>query len=130
MVSFAFRDPRIDTHIPVVLRIQENGTKQLHPGSVSATIVNISKSGACLVLPKLLINGKHLFFTTLNSTHTLLLQYKENTEKIKICDIFAQSVWMDSYKDDNRLCFKIGICFTSPQKRLFQSIKDMGISNC
>lgn len=124
MVSFAFRDPRIDTNIPVWLRIQEHGSEDLHPGSVSATMLNISKSGACLLMPKLLINGKHLFFTTLNSTHVMLLHTEENTGKINFFNVSAQSVWMDSYKYDNRLCFKVGVCFTSPQKKLFQSIKD------
>jgi hypothetical protein len=125
MVSFAFRDSRIETNIPVFLRLQENGTEHLHPGSVSATIVNISKSGACLFIPKLFINGKHLFFATLNSTHTMTLQSEENTGKIEIFNISAQSVWMDSYKHDNHLCFKVGVCFTNPQKKLFQNVKDI-----
>ncbi len=125
MVPFAFRKPRIETNIPVFLRLQENDTEQLHPGSVSATMVNISKSGACLLIPKLLINGKHLFFATLNSTHVMILQSEENTGKIKKFNISAQSVWMNSYKNDNRVCFKVGICFTAPQKKLFQNIKDI-----
>jgi len=125
MLSFAFRDTRIETNIPVCLRLQKNGTEHLHPGSVSATIVNISKSGACLLISKLLINGKHLFFATLNSSHTMILQSEENTGKIKTFNIAAQSVWMDSYKNDNRLCFKVGVCFTTPQKKLFQNVKDI-----
>lgn len=125
MVSFAFRDPRIETNIPVCLRLQENGTEHLHPGTANATIVSISKSGACLFIPKLFINGKHLFFTTLNSTHTMILQSEENTGKIKTFNISAQSVWMDSYEHDNRLCFQVGVCFTPPQKKLFQNIKDI-----
>ncbi|MFT5729007.1 MAG: hypothetical protein ACI8PB_003170 [Desulforhopalus sp.] len=125
MVSFAFRTPRIETNIPVFLRLQENDTGHLHPGSVSATIVNISKNGAYLLIQKLFINGKHLFFATLNNTHVMILQSGENTGKIKNFNISAQSVWMDSYKHDNRLCFKVGICFTTPQKKLFQNVKDV-----
>lgn len=125
MLSFAFRDPRIETNIPVWLRLQENDTEHLHPGSVSATIVNISKSGACLLIPKPLINGKHLFFATLNSTHIMILHSEENTGISKKFNISAQSVWMDSCKHDNHLCFKVGVCFTSPQKKLFQSVKDI-----
>lgn len=125
MVSFAFKTPRIETNIPVFLRLQENGTEHLHPGSVSATMVDISKSGACLLIPKLLINGKHLFFATLNSTHVMILQSEENTGNIKKFNISAQSVWMDSYKHDNRMCFQVGVCFTTPQKELFQNVKDI-----
>ena len=125
MFSFAFRAPRIETNIPVFLRLQENGTEHLHPGSVSATMVDISKSGACLLIPKLLINGKHLFFATLNSTHVMILQSEENTGKIKKFNISAQSVWLDSYKHDNRMCFQVGVCFTTPQKKLFQNVKDV-----
>jgi len=96
MVSITFRSPRIETNIPVWLQLQENGTGQLHPGTLSASIINISKSGACLSIPKLLINGKHLFFETLNSTHTMTLQFQEDTEGIEMFSISAKSVWMDS----------------------------------
>lgn len=124
MVSFAFRSPRIDTNIPVWLQLQENGTEQLHPGTVSASIINISKNGACLRIPKLLINGKHLFFETLNSTHTMWVQSQEETEQVREFKISAQSVWMDSYEHHNRLCFKVGVCFITMQKKLFENIKN------
>lgn len=123
MLSFAFRDPRIETNLTVRLRLQEISTEHLHPGSVNATIVNISKSGACLLIEQLLINGKHLFFTTLNSTHIMTLQSTDNTEKIKKFNVSAQSIWMDSLKRDNHLYFKVGIRFTTPQKKLFQNVK-------
>ena len=123
MVSFAFRTPRIETNIPVWLRLQENGTGQLHPGTASASIINISKTGACLHIPKIFINGKHLFFVTLNSTHTMTLQSQEDTKEIGTFNIPAQSVWMDSYEHQDRLYFKIGVCFTAPQKKLFEKIK-------
>jgi PilZ domain len=125
MVSLTFRSPRIETNIPVWLQLQENSTGQLHPGTVSASIINISKSGACLRIPKLLINGKHLFFVTLNSTHTMILQFPEDTKESEGFNISAHSIWMDSYEHLNCLCFKVGVCFTAPQKKLFEHIKNI-----
>lgn len=125
MVSFTFRNPRIETDIPVWLRLRENSTGKLHPGTLGASIVNISISGACLHIPKLLINGQHLFFSTLNSTHTLNLQPQDHNEHVTKFNIMAQSVWMDSFEHHTNLSFKVGVCFLTVEKKLFKTIKSM-----
>ncbi|MFT5700802.1 MAG: hypothetical protein ACI8ZB_003687 [Desulforhopalus sp.] len=129
MVFFPFRQTRIESNLPVWLRLQETSTKQLHPGQVSGTIINISKGGACLRIPKLLINGKHLFFTTLNSTHTLLLQLQMSTDTFDDVSIPANSVWMDSVEHLNHMVFKVGISFTAEQTELFGYIKNTSVLN-
>lgn len=123
MVSFSFRETRLESQLPVWLRLQANGSQELHPGKVEATIINVSKGGACLLIPKLLIDGKHLFFTTLNSSHTLLLQPHGSLNEIDEFSISAKSVWMDSCEHLNQQFFKVGISFTTPQKDFFESIK-------
>ena len=130
MVSFTLKKTRIVSNLPIWIRLQETSTKQLHPGQGNATIVNISKDGACLHIPQPLINGKHLFYATLNSTHTLLLQSQDTTNKIDDFSISAQSVWMDSFKHVNKLWFKVGVCFTTPQIQLFKTLKDAPVSFC
>ena len=123
MVSFSFRETRIEIQLPVWLRLQADSSQKLHPGKVEATIINVSKGGACLLTPKLLIEGKHLFFTTLNSSHTLLLQAHASLNELDDFNISARSVWMDSCEHLDQQFFKVGVSFTTPQKDFYESIK-------
>ncbi|WP_458775810.1 hypothetical protein [Desulforhopalus sp. 52FAK] len=123
MVSFPFRETRITSNIPVWLRLQANSNLELHPGRIEAKIINVSKGGACLLTPKLLIEGKHLFFTTLNSSHNLLLQSHESMETLGDFTLTAHSVWMDSCQHMNQHFFKVGVCFSAPQNHFFTTIK-------
>jgi hypothetical protein len=125
MVSFLPRDTRIQCALPVWLSLQKKSSRQLLPGRAAATMINISKSGACLIVPKLFIAGEHLFFTTLSSTHNLLLQSQNSDERFKEFNISARSVWMDSCEYLNQPTFMLGICFTATQKDLFESIKNL-----
>lgn len=123
MVSFPFREKRITSNIPVWLKLQANTNQVLHPGRIEATIINVSKTGACLLTPKLLIEGKHLFFTTLNSSHSLLLQSHESMDTLEDFALTARSVWMDSCQHMNQHFFKVGICFSTPQNHFFTTIQ-------
>lgn len=125
MVPFPFREPRIKSSIPVWLELVENRTRKVHPGKMGATIVNISRSGACLKLPKLLLEGTHLFFATLDShTHTLLLSFHEDAQGLTTeISVTARAVWMDSFKNEEETYFKVGICFAEKQEKLYRTVK-------
>ena len=125
MVPFLPRDKRIRCSLPLWLSIQEKNSQQLLPGRVAATMINISKSGACLIVPKMFIAGEHLFFTTLNGSHSLLLKPQESDKNFNDFFISARSVWMDSREYLDQLTFMLGICFTTAQKDLFDSIKHL-----
>jgi hypothetical protein len=125
MVSFLPRDRRIQCSLPVWLSLREKGSQQLLPGRVAATLINVSKSGACLIVPKMFIAGEHLFFTTLNGSHSLLLQPQESDKHLNECIISARSVWMDSREYLDQLTFMLGICFIAAQRDFFDSIKHL-----
>ncbi|TKB07313.1 hypothetical protein [Desulforhopalus sp. IMCC35007] len=125
MMPFLPRDKRIQCSLPVWLSIQEKSSQQLLPGRVAATMINISKSGACLIVPNMFIAGEHLFFTTLNGSHSLLLQPQESGKQLNKFLISARSVWMDSREYLDQLTFMLGICYTTTQKDLFDNIKHL-----
>ncbi|MGB3211113.1 MAG: hypothetical protein WBB19_10450 [Desulforhopalus sp.] len=94
------------------------------PGSISTTVINFSPQGACLILPKLVINGKHLFYSTLNSDRFNLLLHPEDLDGIEDeVTIAARSVWMDSCVHLRKPAFKVGIHFIHNQKELYNLFK-------
>jgi hypothetical protein len=124
MTPFVFRAPRIETDLPMQVGLQEIDTGKLIPGRLNTTAINFSEEGACLVFRTLSVNGKHFFFTTLNSdSYNLVLcpekQDGSNGEFI----IAARSLWMDSCEFENRSGFKIGVQFLQKQKEFFKQLQ-------
>jgi len=91
------------------------------PGSCSGVMVDISQEGVCLVLPQMLLEGKHLFFSTLNSDKyhlALLIDSPESDDEV--ISVSARSVWMDACQYKEEPAFKMGLCFNDRQKGLFK----------
>lgn len=90
-------------------------------GLISTTVINFSPDGACLILPKLLVSGKHLFYSTLNSdSYNLLLYFEDPHDTEEELIIAARSVWMDTCEHHGKPAFKIGIRFVHNQKNLYK----------
>lgn len=90
-------------------------------GLISTTVINFSPNGACLILPKLSISGKHLFYSTLNSdSYNLLLYFEDPQDTEEEVIIAARSVWMDTCEHHGNPAFKIGIRFLHNQKSLYK----------
>jgi hypothetical protein len=104
--------------------LQDMHTGTHLPGLITATVINFSPQGACLVVPKMTINGKHLFYTTLNNDCYNLLLYAEGPKNIEEEFIIAaQSVWMDICEHQGKSAFKVGIRFLHSQKDLYKLFK-------
>ncbi len=123
MAPFPFRETRIESNLPIWLGLQTITSQQVHPGKVEATIINVSKGGACLITPKLLVEGKHFFFSSLNSNHSLLLESHDSEGALGDFSLTARSVWMDSCQHMDKQFFKVGVSFLSPQKQFFDAVK-------
>lgn len=124
MGFFSPRLSRMESDYRVGVRLQDDNSGELLPGSCFGVITSISQGGACLVLSKMMLEGKHLFFSTLNNERYHLVLLVENPKlRDEIIQVPARSVWMDScrYKDES--AFKIGLCFHEKQKKLFQLFK-------
>lgn len=124
MAPFPFRETRIESNLPIWLGLQAINSQKVHPGKTEATVINVSKGGACLLTPKLLVEGKHFFFSSLNSSYSLLLLPHESVDTLGDFALSARSVWMDSCQHLDQQFFKVGISFLSPQKQFFDAVKE------
>ncbi len=124
MIAFLFRAQRIECNLTMSVGLQDRHTGMPLPGVLSTTVINFSSQGACLILPTLAINGKHLFYETLNSdSYNLLLHPIVQDDVEAEFTIAARSVWMDSCKHMDKPAFKIGIDFLDSQKKLYTFFK-------
>ena len=124
MVPFLFRSPRIEYDLIMNVGLQDMHTGAPLPGLITATVINFSPQGACLIAPNLTINRKHLFYMTLNSDcYNLLLYSKSPTSGEKEFTIAARSVWMDICEHQGKSAFKVGIRFLHSQKDLYKLFK-------
>jgi hypothetical protein len=109
--------------------LQDMHTSISLPGLITTTVINFSPQGACLLLPTLAINGKHLFYETLNSdSYNLLLHPGDVNGAENGLTIAARSIWMDSCEHMGKSAFKIGIRFLQNQKELYKLFKQSPLS--
>ncbi len=105
--------------------LQDIQTGTILPGLITATVINFSPQGACLIVPKMTIDGKHLFYNTLNSdSHYLRLSSQDQNGIAEEFTIAARSVWMDVCDYQGKPAFKIGIHFLDNQKDLYNLLKE------
>ncbi len=127
MAIFTTRPLRVGTECTVEIRLQERRTGSYLPGVCPGLLMDISQKGACVVVPKMLLEGKHLFFTTLNSDrYQLIIHIEKPIESVESFTVSAFSIWMDSFLSEGKAAFKVGVCFHEIQKELFQFFKERG----
>ncbi len=109
----------------MLVGLQDIHSHEALPGQISTTVVNFSPEGACLIIPKLAIDGKHLFFDTLNSEfYNLVLFFEDqNDENHTKVAISARPIWMDTCEYQSKPAFKVGIRFLFKQDRLFRDLQ-------
>ena len=94
------------------------------PGQLPATVMNFSRWGACLILPKITLGEHHVFYLTLNNDDCALLLYpREEVAEEELAPISARSIWMNSCEDRQQPAFIIGIQFLHDQKKLYKLLK-------
>lgn len=124
MTPFFFRSDRIEQDLVMSVGLRDIHAKKLLPDLISSTVINFSPGGACLIVPNLSINGRHLFFDTLNDNLYNIVLFSGVQHDIgNEFTITAKSIWMDSCEHENKPSFKIGIRFLHNQKRLFNIFK-------
>lgn len=124
MPSFPLKKKRIETDLEFRVRLLENSPEKILDGEITATAINFSEGGACLIFPKVFFEKTHLFFSTLRSnTHTLILESGNSLQFEENFQIYAQSIWMNSCEYKNSRAFKVGVQFQNKQKLLFNFLK-------
>jgi hypothetical protein len=121
MVFFTPKALRIEGECRVDIRLQEYGHKTYLPGVATGVIVNLSKKGACLMLQQMLLEGRHLFFSTLNTESCqLVLFFNLAPESKSPIIVSGRSVWMDYHSAEDKSAFKVGIEFHENQNHLLK----------
>jgi len=124
MPFFPNRLLRLKSEYRVGVSLQESNSGEFHPGLCFGIMENISQEGVCLVLSQMLLEGKHLFFSTLDNEQYHLVLLIDNPKSSQECfSIPARSVWMDSCSYKEEPAFKMGLCFHDRQKELFKLFK-------
>ncbi len=124
MIFFSPRPLRLKSECRVKISLQERKSGELLSDSCCAVMVDISVGGACLVLSQMLLEGRHLFFSTLDSDrYHLVLEINNPGSSDESFSISARSVWMDSCHYKKLPAFKMGLCFHERQKKLFRLFK-------
>jgi hypothetical protein len=124
MNFFSARPVRLISGCSVEIGLQERKGGKLLPCSCSGVMVDISEKGTSLVLFQMLLEGRHLFFSTLdNEQYDLVLSINNQDTCGESFLIPARSVWMDSCHFNKRPAFKLSICFLEKQKKFFKLFK-------
>ncbi len=124
MIFFPARPVRLISECSVEIGLQERKGGRLLSCSCPGVMVDISEKGTSLVLFQMLLEGRHLFFSTLdNDQYDLVLSINNQETCGESFVIPARSVWMDSCHFNKRPAFKLGICFLEKQKKLFKLFK-------
>lgn len=124
MIFFSPRPLRLESEYTVTIGLQERQSGLCLPGKCCGVILDISEGGVCLVLTQILLEGKHLFFSTLDSARYHLVLGVANPHSVEESFVIsARSVWMDSCHYKKLPAFKVGICFVDRQKNLFRLFK-------
>ncbi len=125
MAIFAPRPLRLEAECTVEICLQERGKEEFLPGKCEGNLVNLSREGACVVLSQMFLEGRHLFFSTLNNEHYHLVLFIKNPQTAnEAFAIPARSIWMDSCQYNQGPAFKMGVSFHQSQKQLFKLIKE------
>ncbi|NOR10687.1 MAG: hypothetical protein GQ541_04275 [Desulfovibrionaceae bacterium] len=115
---------RISAKLNVGLCLYDQKTETKLTREVSCFLSNISRQGAGLKIPQILIDGKHLCYAALDSdTINLILIFHDITDETASTVILARPIWFDRDMDDSALPFKIGVEFLGQtSKELLQDI--------
>ena len=127
---FFLKPAKIDGNLEVSIGLQDIYTGKIESAITRGILTDCSEEGGCLVLPRLLVDGKHIFFTTLNSErYHLVIGFDLFEEQDQDIEVTARSIWMDSRRRKNRTEFKLGIRFLDKQKNLFSQLQEWHQSN-
>jgi len=124
MASFIFKSLRIKTELTASVSLQDIDTGEILPGSSTGTVVDFSKGGMCIILTRIMLNDKHLFFSTLDSDrHNLhiCLETQDNLQDKH--EITARSIWMNSGEYKGNHVFRIGAKFLQTQQNLLTLLR-------
>ncbi|MCX5871112.1 MAG: PilZ domain-containing protein [Deltaproteobacteria bacterium] len=109
------KHPRTSTQQDVDLYLYDRNNDSQLTGRVTALLLDLSKQGARLEFSQVLIDGKHLFYATLDSDAIFIAIVFPPTDDDpeKITTLLARPVWFDRNMEDSAMPFKMGVQFVN-----------------
>lgn len=102
---------RYPDYLPIGITALNGVTGETAAGPFSGRIVDISTTGACLLMSQIMHSGYHIFYST-KDDDSLFLQLTVNLPPdIKHFTLSARPVWMNVYQQDQIRAFKMGVEF-------------------
>lgn len=127
---FFLKPPKIDGDLKVSIGLQDIHSGRIEPAICSGILTDCSEEGGCLLLSRLIVDGKHIFFSTLNSErYHLVIGFDQLASSEHQDGVVARSIWMDSRRRKDSTVFKMGIRFLNRQKDLFNQLRDSQYKN-
>ncbi len=108
--------PRISTQQDVELYLYNKSNNSQLTGRVTALLLDLSKQGAGLKFPRVLIDGKHLFYAALDSDTIFIIIVFRSTDNDpeQVAPLLARPVWFDRDMEDSVMPFRMGVQFIAP----------------
>jgi len=105
--------PRILVEQEIDLRLHDVSVNARLTGRVSALLIDLSRQGAGLKFSQILVDGRHLFYTALDSETIFLeivLRSPDDTPE-KTRPLLARPIWLNRDMEDSAMPFRMGIQF-------------------
>ena len=123
MISELRRAKRIVDYLPIGITAVNGVSGENIAGPFSGRIIDISHTGACLLMTQVMIDKFHVFHST-REDDSLFLQLKiDLPPEIKDFTISARPGWMNLFRQDEIRAFKMGVEFLSnPEGRQMKEL--------
>jgi len=107
------RYPRIPTEQEVDLQLHDLSGNARLTGRVPALLTDLSRQGAGLKLPRILVDGSHLFYTALDSETTFLeIVFRATDDPPETTPpLLARPIWLNRDMEDCAMPFRMGVQF-------------------
>ena len=106
------RSERSIDYLPIEVHAVDARNGQLIAGPFTGSIIDISSHGACLLMTQVFHQGFHLFYSTRDTSNTVLQITINHPPDVSNCIFTATPVWMDLFRQQEIRAFKMGIEFT------------------
>ncbi|MFH2124463.1 MAG: hypothetical protein ABIJ50_13400 [Pseudomonadota bacterium] len=107
------KHPRISIPQDVDLYLYNSSDDSRLTGRVPALLVDLTKQGAGLRFPQVLIDGRHIFYAALASDTVFiaLVLRSPADDPEKLTTLLARPVWFDRNMEDSVTPFRMGVQF-------------------
>ncbi len=111
MISELRKAKRFDDYIPIRIIARHELSGKKVAGPFSGRIINVSATGACLLMTQVMDKSYHVFYSTRDDDSLALQLSITLPPDIKNFKISAQPKWLDRFQQDKIRAFKMGVDF-------------------